>query len=264
MCVAAAIGGAAAIGAYGANKAANTQAAAQGQAAQTQQNMFNTIQQNGQPFMQAGYGATKSLTDLLGTTGTPGSTATGTTLPVGYLNTTFDPNSLDANPAYQFALKTGGQATRNADTPGVGALSGAALKDLTAFNVGTANQYENQYFTQDQTQKNAIYSRLAGIAGLGQNAAAGVGNNGATLGTGVAQAQAGAGGSLAAGTIGTANALGGAANNLAGLMYLNAGGPGGNATNGSGLGFSGYSPGFTSNANSGAVGIGPPAPGTGG
>jgi hypothetical protein len=141
----------------------------------------------------------------------------------GYLNSTFNPtqDQLDNYPGYQFALKTGGQAVRNADTPGIGALSGAALKDLTNFNVGTANQYYGQYFNQDQTQKNSIYNRLSQIAGLGQSAAAGVGNSGTQLGTGIAGAQAAAGGSLAAGTMGVGNSLSGGANSLAGMMYLN-------------------------------------------
>lgn len=225
--VAAAIGGAAVIGAgvsiYGANKAASTQAAGQDKAAQTQEDMFNTITANEKPFMSAGQDATTSLSQLLGTSGTPGSTVSGTGLPQGYLAQQFDPNSLDSNPAYQFALKTGGQATRNADTPGVGALSGAALKDLTAFDVGTANQYENQYYNQFQTNQNSIYSRLAGIAGLGQNAAGNLGNNGAQLGTGVAQAQAGSAASTAAGIVGATNAFTGGLNTAAGAQYLTAG-----------------------------------------
>lgn len=148
-------------------------------------------------------------------------------VPAGYFTQQFDPNNLNGNPAYEFALKQGGQATRNADTPGMGALSGAALKDLTAFNVGTANSYENQYFNQFQNQQNNIFDRLSSIAGLGQNAAAQVGNNGATLGTGVAQAQAGAAASQAGGIVGATNAITNGASTLGGMMYM--GGKGGGA-----------------------------------
>jgi hypothetical protein len=149
--------------------------------------------------------------------------AQGTSLPGGYLNQTFNPTQAQLNnyPGYQFALQTGGQAVRNADTPGIGALSGAALKDLTNFNVGTANQYYGQYFNQFQTQQNNIFNRLSSIASLGQNAAGNLGNNGAQLGTGIAQAQAAAGGSQAAGQVGIANALSGGASNAAGYYYLN-------------------------------------------
>ena len=220
-----------ALAAGGAVYAANKQSSAQKNAAATQQQMFNTVQGNSQPFMQAGYGATNTLTQLMGTSGTPGSDVAGTGgLKNGYLNSQFAPtqDQLNQYPGYQFALQQGGQATRNADTPGMGALSGSALKDLTNFNVGTANQYYGQYFNQDQTQKNNIFNRLSSIAGLGQSAAAGVGNSGTQLGQGIAQAGAAAGASQAGGIVGASNALSGGANSLAGMMYLNAGGGGGN------------------------------------
>ena len=222
--VAAAIVGAGALTAAGSYAASSTQASGQKTAANTQQNMFNTVTANSQPFMNAGYGATSTLSQLMGTSGTPGSTVAGTGgLSNGYLTSTFNPTQADLNnyPGYQFALQTGAQATRNADTPGVGALSGAALKDLTNFDVGTASQYYNQDFNQFQTQQNNIYNRLSGIAGLGQSAAAGVGNSGTQLGTGIAQAQAGAAASQAGGIVGATNGLSGSASSLAGLMYLN-------------------------------------------
>lgn len=225
MCIAAAIAGGSVLGAGATLYASHQQSNAQKNAAQTQKDMFGTITQNSKPFMQAGYGATDTLMQLLGTSGTPGSTVAGTGgLMNGYLNSQFAPtqDQLNNYPGYQFALQQGGQATRNADTPGMGALSGAALKDLTNFNVGTANQYYNQYFQQDQTQKNNIFNRLSSIAGLGQSAAAGVGNSGTQLGTGIAQAGAAAGASQAAGTVGAANALTSGANTLGGLQYLNA------------------------------------------
>lgn len=217
--------GSAAIGAAGSIIGSNTQANAQKNAAATQQGMFNTITANSQPFMQAGYGATNTLTQLLGTSGTPGSTVAGTGgLTNGYLTSQFAPtqDQLNQYPGYQFQLQQGGQATRNADTPGMGALSGAALKDLTSFNQGLAASNYSNYFNQDQTQKNNIYNRLAGIAGLGQSAAAGVGNSGTQLGIGAAQAGAAAGSSQAAGIVGASNALSGGASTYAGLQYLSA------------------------------------------
>ena len=217
--VAGAILGSSLIGASSSKSAANTQAGAQEQAAQTQQQMFNTINSQEQPFMQAGYGATTTLNQLLGTApGTPSSGGAN-----GSLTQPFNPSmsQLENYPGYQFALKTGGQAIRNADTPGVGALSGPALKDLMGFNQGLATQTYQNYFNNTQTQQQNIFSRLSNIANLGQNAASNVGQQGANLGTGIAQAQAAAGGSRAAGTVGAANALGGAAVPLAYLMSGN-------------------------------------------
>ncbi len=214
--VAGAIVGAGLLGAGASKSAANTQAGAQIQAANTQQNMFNTINAQEQPFMQAGYGATGTLAQLLGTApGTPSSGGAN-----GSLTQPFNPTQaqLENYPGYKFALETGGQAVRNASTPGVGALSGPALKDLMTFNTGLASQNYQNYFNNTQTQQTNIFNRLNAIAGLGQNAASNVGNAGTSLGTGIAGAQAAAGGSQAAGTVGAANALTGGAVPLAYLL----------------------------------------------
>ncbi len=219
---AAIIGGSAVLGAAGSVVAGGEQASGQEAAAGIQQNMFNTVVGQEQPFLQGGYGAESALNQLLGTspsTGT-GGTAAGTGLPEGYLTQQFAPTQaqMNAYPGYQFALQTGGQATRNADTPGVGALSGPALKDLMNFNVGTANQYYGQYFNQFQQQQNNIFNRLSGIAGIGQNAAGNLGNVGSQLGTGIAQATAGAAASQAGGIVGATNAIGGSSIPLAYLL----------------------------------------------
>jgi hypothetical protein len=221
-----AIAGSALIGAVGSNMAANTQAGAQQQAAQTQQNMFNTIQGQEQPFLQAGYGATKSLNELMGlspATGT-GGTAGGTGLPGGYLTQQFSPKDLQNYPGYQFQLQQGDQAVENAASVNTGAVSGPALKSLMDFNQQQASTTYGQAFNQFQTQQNNIFSRLSSIAGLGQNAAGNLGNTGAQLGTGIAGAQAAAGGSLAGGIVGATNSIGGSAVPLAYLMNQGSGG----------------------------------------
>ncbi len=213
----------AAIGAIGSMASASTQAGAQEQAANTQAGMFNTVVGQEQPFLQGGYGAEGALNRLLGTA--PGSVGA---LPNGFLTQTFNPTmqQLESYPGYQFQLQQGGQAVRNADTPGVGALSGPALKDLMSFNQGLAASNYQNYFDQFQTQQNNIFSRLSSIAQMGQNAAANLGTAGTQLGTGIAQAQAAAGGSMASGM---ASAAGGFANSipLAYMMAGNGGGSGG-------------------------------------
>lgn len=212
--VAGAVAGSAIIGAVGSNAAASTQAAGQQTAANTQLSMFNTINQQEQPFIQAGYGATSRLSDLLGTSGNQGAAGygslTGQFTPQDFLN--------NLDPGYQFQLQTGGQALRNADTPGVGALSGPALKDLMSFNQNMAATGYNNAYNRWQTTNQNIFSRLSGIAGLGQNAASQVGTSGTQLGTGIAGAQAGAAASQAGGIVGGTNALAGAGVPLAYLM----------------------------------------------
>ena len=237
MCVAAAIGGAAvagsAISAVGANSAANTQASAQENASAQQMQMFNTINGQEQPFINSGYGSITALNQLLGLT--PGSGAEG--LPNGYLSQTmgpfsFNPSSVTSSPGYQFAQQQGLQAVANNEAPNVGALSGPALKALTQYSTGTAEQYYNDYFNQAQSQYNTnlnsqieqqqnIFSRLSGLAGLGQNAASNVGTAGTQLGTGAAQATAAAGASQAAGTVGAANAISGGLGSAGNAYALN-------------------------------------------
>ena len=262
--------GGALISAYGANQAANTQANADNQASQIQQNMFNTIRGQEQPYINSGYSTLGELMNGFGapsgSSGTSGGyptssgsypgngytatpsggiqqlmtnspssngvsytgssmvnpkvgsmgqvgvggnsiqprTAIGTTptvnaptssggIPTGYFNETFNPSSMASDPAYQFALKQGNQNITNGSAPTVGALSGANQKALTSFDVGTTNQWENQYYNQFVNNQNSIFSRLSAIAGLGQNAATQTGNNGAQLGSGIAQSTAAAG-----------------------------------------------------------------------
>lgn len=131
------------------------------------------------------------------------------------------------SPAYQFQLQQGQQGVLNSAATGQGALSGAALKDLTAYNQNYANTAYNSAFNQYQTQLGNTYSRLAGLAQLGQNAAANTGAQGVNLAGQAGQAAVAAGSYGAAGTIGAANAISGGLSNAA-LPWLyannNAGG----------------------------------------
>lgn len=203
---------AAGIGAAGALGAASIQAGGQKAAAQTQAGMFNTITQQEQPFIQPGYNAETTLSQLMGTSPTTGAggTATGATLPGGYLTQTFNPTQqqLEQYPGYQFQLGQGDLALQSANSAGGSALSGPALKSLMSFNQGLASSNYNTYFNQFQTQQSNIFNRLNSIAQLGQNAAGNLGNAGTTLGTGIAQAQAGAAGSIAGGIAGASNNIG--------------------------------------------------------
>lgn len=139
-----------AIGASGAESAAATQAAGQEQAAATQEQMFNTIVGQEQPFLESGMGASSALNFLLGTAdgyqelvpgvtpgsygtvgfsnaGTPAAAATGTGRP-GY-----DPSS-------GYTINPGGGVSRllpggtpagggapQAPAAGAGAPQGSAL-----------------------------------------------------------------------------------------------------------------------------------------
>lgn len=192
---------AAAIGAVGSIAASQTQAGAANSATNSQNNRFNQIQNNSQQYMNAGSAASSQLSDLLGTSGNTGATGYGS------LTQQFNPTQqqLESYPGYQFQLQQGGQAVTNSQTPQAGALSGSTLKSLMGFNQGLAASNYQNYFNQFQTQQNNIFNRLNSVAGLGQSAAAGVGNSGTQLGIGAAQSTAAAGAATAGGILGASN-----------------------------------------------------------
>jgi hypothetical protein len=236
MCIAVAIAGVAGavISADASKSAADTQANAQMQAAQIGKDEMATITKQEQPFMQAGYGATSKLTDLMGTSGNKSAAGYGSLL---------DPFTIDKfhemSPAYQFQMQQGQQGTLNAGNSSLGALSGAAQKDLISYNQNYANTAFNNAFNQYQTQQGNIYNRLSNLAQLGQNAAANTGQQGTQLAGNIGQSVASAGAAQAAGQIGAANAYSSGLQSAA-LPWLMGGGGGGGA--GAGAAFAASNP----------------------
>ncbi|MCA8018070.1 hypothetical protein [Burkholderia metallica] len=226
--IGAAVGGVAS--AVGSAVAGGQQAAGTKSATNLQRTIYQNNQQMQQPFLTAGQGATTALARLLGVQeGNYGA------LPNGYLTQqqtpafSFDPSSILNSPGYQFAQSQGMKQIQNSAAATTGALSGPALKELTNFATGTAEQYFKDYFNQalnqyttnfntQQTSQNNIFNRLSSLAGLGQNAAAQTGNTGAQIGNGIAQSTAATGAANAAGTVGIANGLSSAFGN-AGAGY---------------------------------------------
>lgn len=133
----------------------------------------------------------------------------------GSLTAAFTPQDYlnNQDPGYQFQLQQGTQALRNAAGAGSGALSGAALKDLVGYNQDYASTGYQSAFDRFNTQNNNIYSRLSGLATLGQASAGNVAAQGTALAGQQSQALQ-AGGNAAAGAYaGIANNVGGAASN---------------------------------------------------
>jgi hypothetical protein len=172
----------------------------------------------------AGGGATSTV----GTSGT--ATPGGSGLGYGSLIAPFTADYMKQySPAYQFQLQQGQQGTLNAEAASNGALSGSAQKDLMSFNQNLANTSFNNAFNQYQTQQGNIYSRLAGIAQLGQNAASNTGQQGTALAGQAAQSAQNIGTAQAAGQIGSANAITGGINSLSALPWLFDSGGGGSS-----------------------------------
>lgn len=169
------------IGSNAAQSAAQTQAAAAEQAQKNSMQMFNTVKQEQQPFINAGTKALTGVQNLLGEgpNGTAGMLA-----------------QLQATPGYQFALTQGLQATQNGyAAQGLG-QSGAALKGAANYSEGLAeNTYSN------------VFNNFLQTAGLGESAAGTLGAQGTAL-TGQENQAIGTGAAAtAAGTVGAANAL---------------------------------------------------------
>lgn len=221
-----AVAGAAVVGGYlssqGAQNAAQTQAGAAANAQNISQNEFNQITAQEQPFMLGGTSSLKQLDYLLGN-GTPGQYK-GLTTTGGGFGSLLQPFTADTfqqlSPAYNFQRQQGMQGVLNSDASGAGALSGAAQKDLMGFNQNFANTSFANAFNMYQTQQGNIYDRLAGIAQLGQNAAANTGQQGTALAGQAAQSATNVGTALAAGQVGAANAYANTASSLGYLPYL--------------------------------------------
>jgi hypothetical protein len=142
------------------------------------------------------------------------------------------------SPAYQFQLQQGRMGVLNGAAAGEGALSGAALKDLTGYNQSLANTSFDTAFNQYQTQQGNIYNRLMGLTQLGENSAANTGAQGTNLAGQIGQSVTNAGSAQAAGQVGQANAWSGALSSAAPWLAYGAGGPPptGDGVNGGSLG----------------------------
>lgn len=208
MVAAAIIGGGAAIagGAMASSaskKAAKTQAASADRASQIQQENFEQTRKDLMPYKQAG---DTSLSQLMGQMGAN-----------GYFNQTYTGQDIYSDPSYQFRLQQGQDAIQSSAAAQGGLLSGSILKALQNYGQESASQeYGNAYnrFNADQTNR---YNRLSNLVGIGQNAAAQVGNAGAQTSQAIANNTMQGANALAAGQVGSANAWSGAANNLGGM-----------------------------------------------
>ncbi len=244
------------LGSSASEDAARQQAEAALNAQRISQQEFNTITQQESPFMQTGYGALSQLNYLLGAgqpgtymanglgpggkagPASPGASAYAAPIasssPAGGFGSLLTPFSLSnweqLSPAYAFQKGQGMQGVLNADAAGQGALSGSALKDLMNYNQGLAGTSFNNAFNQYQTQQGNIFSRLSGLAQLGQNAASNTGQQGTALAGQAAQSAQNVGTALAGGTIGAANAWTGALSSAAPWLAYGGGGQPATAT----------------------------------
>ncbi|HVM93406.1 MAG TPA: hypothetical protein VMT67_11375 [Terriglobales bacterium] len=211
--VAAAVAGAAVAGVAGsaisssisgnaAQSAANTQAQAAQNAQQLQWQQFQQLQQNLQPYMQLGPQNIPGLQSQLGR--------------LQGMQFSFNPTmqQLEQTPGYQFTLNQGLNTVNNQLAAKGLNLSGAQARGIANYTTGLAsNTYQQQYqnalqnFMTNYGVQSDTYNRLSGLVGLGENAAAGVGNAGLQTATNAGNLITQGANAQAAGTIGAANAL---------------------------------------------------------
>lgn len=172
-----------------------------------QRAMYDENVQRQQPWIQQGQTSLSQLGGLMA--------------PGGQLTKTFSPSDLTTDPSYQWRLKQGTQ-NLNASAAARGMLgSGQNLKDITDYGQGAASQEYGAAFDRYNITQNNLFNRLSALSSLGQNAASGVGNNGAQVANSMSNnTMSGVGASnnyltsganaSAAGQIGQANALGNA------------------------------------------------------
>ena len=227
---AAAIAGSAVIGGATSLIGSGMAADASKDAANLQQDRYAQTRADLQPYFQPGYNALNDAYGLarLGPTGGgPDYLAQA----AGNLPGRMTQAELEATPGYQFDLREGLKAVQSsAAARGLG-VSGASLKGAGAFATGLANKtYLDQFNvgqkrfedylnlnTGQQGNVTNSFNRLNSIAGMGANAAAGLGTTGAGLANTAGNYIQQGGLANAAGLQGVGNALTGGANNY--LMY---------------------------------------------
>ena len=135
----------------------------------------------------------------------------------------FDVQSFYQNldPSYFFRLQQGQQGLVNSAAAGSGSLSGSALKDLMSYNQESASQEYGNAYNRYQTTQGNIFSRLMGIAGLGQASASNVGYNNSGLATNTGNQVVNAGTAAGAGIVGAGNSVANAAGMYGAMRYMN-------------------------------------------
>jgi hypothetical protein len=196
-----------------ANNASASSLAATRETNAMQKDMYDQNAKRQEPWVGAGTSALNQLGGMMA--------------PGGQLTQTFKPSDLTTDPSYQWRLNQGTQ-NLNASAAARGMLgSGQNLKDITDYGQGAASQEYGAAFDRYNTNQNNLFNRLSSLSSIGQNAAAGVGNQGAQVANSMSQntmsgvnssnnyltSGAAAG---AAGTVGSANAWGNAANGVIG------------------------------------------------
>jgi hypothetical protein len=149
-----------------------------------------------------------------------------------YFQHQFNANDLNAQlaPNYAFQLQQGQMANQRAGNMGGGALGGNALKGLQDYTQNYASGAYQNAFNNYNTQRQNIYSTLAGMANIGTTSAGQLAGLGNTYGSNMGSLSSNLGGNLTSNTgnlLAAGNAYGtntsGVTNNLNSVLSSNLG-----------------------------------------
>lgn len=202
-----------AVQANAANRAAKAQAGAADRATQVQWDMYNQTRQDQQPWQQAGQNALAQMMEQMGYgVNQLQPSSDGKVQNTGMYSFSATPNQnklfqgFQADPGYQFRQQEGNKALQNRQAASGGYFSGNALRAAADYNSGLASQEYGNY-----------WNRLAGLAGVGQQANATMANVGQNTAGNVGNNMIQAGNARASGYAARGQAFGNALSNLSNL-----------------------------------------------
>lgn len=195
--IAVAVVGGSLVGGYvqskAAGKAADVQAATSQQGMQVQQQQFDVLQKNLQPYMQAGQSALAGQQALLGLSGQQQQA---------------DAIAQLAQSPQMLAMQQQGESAILQNAAATGGLRGGNVQAaLGQFRPQLLNQLIQQQF-----------GNLGGLTNLGQSSSAGVGNAGMNMASNIGNLLQQQGAAQAGGIMGRANAISGSLQNAAGAF----------------------------------------------
>ena len=210
IAAAAIVGGTSLIGAYmssqASQNAAGQYANAANQGIQYNEQMYNNILGQNQPYMNAGQTGLNLYNNLANS---------------GYLTANPTMNDLtQLMPNYQFGLTQGlGQFNAGVNAGG-GAVSGNAIQGGQQFAQDYAGNALQNAFSNYQTNRQNVVNNVNALTGVGQQANQTVANAAAGTSANVSNTLASIGNAQAAGTMGQANAYAGGLNNISNYAML--------------------------------------------
>lgn len=193
-------------GSNAATKASQAQVAQEQKALQFQQDVYAEQKANQAPFVSAGQTSVGALMK-------------------GFSDGTYGPGSIPnftaptldearATPGYQFTQTQGEQGIERGAAAAGGAFSGGTLKALAGFDTGLADSTYNDVFARAMaaynthlTSQQQSFNQLAGVAQIGEGAAANVNANGTSASTTIGNTLGNVGNAQASGIVGSANSI---------------------------------------------------------